>query len=218
MQSIIPFLQALSQNNNRDWFTAHKKDYEKAQKELSAFLELLIAELAKTEPELIDLKPKDCMFRIYRDVRFSKNKEPYKTNMGAVIAPGGRKSAKAFYYLHLSPESSFLAGGHYMPEPDKLKAIRQEIDYNLSDLEKLMAKPDFKRFFNGLDQQEKLKNAPKGYELDNPALDYLKLKSFTVSHEFKADRIGKSDFLPFCLEVYAAMLPLNTFLNQALEV
>ncbi|TNE79049.1 MAG: DUF2461 domain-containing protein [Bacteroidetes bacterium] len=217
MHSIIPFLQSLSENNNRDWFTAHKKDYEKAQKELSSFLEILIAELAKAEPELTDLKPKDCLFRIYRDVRFSKNKDPYKTNMGAVIAPGGRKSKKAFYYLHLSPESCFLAGGQYVPEADKLKLIRQEIDYNLSDLEKIVAAPEFKKYFQGLDQEEKLKNAPKGYELDNPALDYLKLKSFTVSHEFKANQIGKADFLNFCLDVYAAMRPFNGFLNQALD-
>lgn len=218
MKSIIPFLETLGQNNNRDWFTANKKEYDKAQKELSSFLELLIAELAKTEPELADLKPKDCMFRIYRDVRFSKNKDPYKTNMGAVIAPGGRKSSKAFYYLHLSPESCFLAGGQYVPDADKLKLIRQEVDYNLKDLENLMAAPAFKKYFGDLDQTEKLKNAPKGYELDNPAIEYLKLKSFTVSHEFKPPQIGKADFLNFCLEVYDAMRPFNRFLNQAIDV
>ncbi|MDX5320520.1 MAG: DUF2461 domain-containing protein [Bacteroidota bacterium] len=215
METIIPFLIDLSANNTKEWFTANKKRFEQAKKEVAQLVDTLIQELAKEEPALKDLSAKDCMFRIYRDVRFSKNKEPYKTNMGAVIAPGGRKSSQAFYYLHLDPAGCFLAGGRYMPESDEIKNIRQEIDYNLDEFEKILSEASFKKHFKGLDDNERLKTTPKGYDADNPAIEYLKNKSFTVSYPFEAKAILKKDFVSHCVEVYQSMRPFNAFLNRA---
>jgi len=218
MKTLIPFLQDLSANNNRDWFTANKKRYEIAKKELNDFLEQLISSMAEANPSLKDLRAKDCMFRIFRDVRFSKNKDPYKTNMGAVIAPGGRKSSKGCYYLHLDPNGCFLAGGMFMPEPDKLKLIRQEIDYNLASFEKLIHEKNFQKLFGTLDDNGRLKTSPKGYEADNPAIEYLRNKSFTVSHSFSPKEITKEGFESFCLDTFAAIRPINDFLNRATDL
>lgn len=215
MKTLIPFLTELTANNNRDWFTANKKQYETAKKELSAFLDAFIPILAESDPSLKDLKAKDCMFRIFRDVRFSKNKDPYKTNMGAVIAPGGRKSSKGCYYLHIDPKGCFLAGGMYMPEADKLKLIRQEIDYNLNEFEKLIHDKNFVKLFGSLDDNGRLKTSPKGYEADNPAIEYLRNKSFTVSHSFSPKQITDSNFTNFCLSTFEEIRPLNDFLNRA---
>ncbi|MBI1221958.1 MAG: TIGR02453 family protein [Bacteroidetes bacterium] len=218
MKSVIPFLRKLKKNNQREWFQANKKDYESAKQELSTFLDGLIEELQKTDPELNGLQAKDCMFRIFRDTRFSKNKDPYKTNMGAVIAPGGRKSEKALYYFHIDPDGCFLAGGSYKPESKKLNMIRQEIDYNLDEFNAILEDPEFKKFFSGLDQRDRLKNAPKGYDPDSPAIDYLKNKSFIVSYPFDVQEIESESFQKFCLKVYGKMKPLNDFLNRATDL
>lgn len=217
METIIPFLNKLSENNNREWFQANKKEFDKAQKELQSFINALIEKLKVSEPELGELTAKDCMFRIYRDTRFSKDKQPYKTNMGAVIAPGGRKSSKGCYYVHIDPNGCFLAGGRYMPEGEELKNIRQEIDYNLSEFESILNSDTFKKHFSGLDQNHRLKTTPKGYDAENPAIDHLKNKSFTVSVSFKADKITKTNFMDYCLDVFAAIRPLNAFINRSAE-
>lgn len=217
METIIPFLNKLSENNNREWFQANKKEFDKAQKELQSFINALIEKLKVSEPELGELTAKDCMFRIYRDTRFSKDKQPYKTNMGAVIAPGGRKSSKGCYYVHIDPNGCFLAGGRYMPEGEELKNIRQEIDYNLSEFESILNTDTFKKHFSGLDQNHRLKTTPKGYDAENPAIDHLKNKSFTVSVSFKADKITKNNFMDYCLDVFAAIRPLNAFINRSAE-
>lgn len=217
METIIPFLNKLSENNNREWFQANKKEFDKAQKELQSFINTLIEKLKVSEPELGELTAKDCMFRIYRDTRFSKDKQPYKTNMGAVIAPGGRKSSKGCYYVHIDPNGCFLAGGRYMPEGEELKNIRQEIDYNLSEFESILNTDTFKKHFSGLDQNHRLKTTPKGYDAENPAIDHLKNKSFTVSVSFKADKITKTNFMDYCLDVFAAIRPLNAFINRSAE-
>lgn len=217
MKTILPFLQALKANNNREWFVAHKSDYEKSKEELSVFVDLLLKSLAKEESALIDLTSKDCLFRIYRDVRFSKNKDPYKTNMGAVIAPEGRKSVQACYYLHIDPDACFLAGGIYMPESNKLKLIRQEIDYNLAGFETILHQEEFKSTFGTLDENGRLKTRPKGYDAENPAMEYLKNKSFTVSYSFDSSEVNSPEFLQKCLGVFRKIRPLNTFLNNAID-
>lgn len=218
MKSILPFLQNLKANNNRDWFIAHKKDFDQANKELSEFITQLLAILSREEPALSELKAKDCLFRIYRDVRFSKNKEPYKTNMGAVIAPGGRKSNQACYYVHIDPDGSFLAGGIYMPEPDALKRIRQEIDYNYDEFTAILESKDFKSTFTSLDDNGRLKTNPKGYEGDNPAIAYLKNKSFTVSCPLDAKQVTQANLLDYCEQTFRILRPLNAFLNRSISL
>lgn len=216
MRSIIPFLLQLKENNNRDWFLANKKQYETAKKELEAFLEEVISGIAAFDQGIAGLTPKDCIYRINRDIRFSNDKTPYKINMGAVIAPGGRKSKLGCYYVHIEPGGSFLAGGIYMPEPDMLRNIRQEMDYNLEELEGILQAPAFTRHFTGLDNY-KLKTVPKGYTSDNPAIEYLKNKNFTVSCLLKDEAVAKKDFPGKALEIFQAMQPLNAFLNRAVE-
>ncbi len=217
MKSILPFLKELRDNNNRDWFQANKKRYETSQKEISSLVNEVIADLSSNEPELADLQAKDCLFRIYRDVRFSKDKSPYKTGLGAVIAPGGRKSPYGCYYIHLEPGSCFLAGGIYLPQPQVLQNIRQEIDYNFSEITSILEDPAFKKLFNGLDSQHQLKTTPKGYEADNPAIDLLKLKSFTVSRNLKDADIESANFKSLCLKHFAEIRKLNLFLNRAVD-
>lgn len=179
--STIKFLKDLKKNNNKPWFDKNRKTYEAAKADFAAFIQQVINEHAKKDPSIKHLQAKDCMFRINRDVRFSKDKSPYKTNFGASINAKGKSAwDSAGYYFHLEPGQCFTGGGIYMPPPDVLKNVRQEIDYNLADFKKLLAAKKFKSVYNGLDRNAEytLSRVPKGYEPDNPAAEYLKLKSY----------------------------------------
>ena len=127
MQQVFQFLQDLSENNNREWFHNNKKRYDESREKVLFITEVLINEIRKFDSEIPLLEPKDCLFRIFRDVRFSNDKRPYKTNFGSFIAKGGRKSMYAGYYFHIEPDTSFVGGGIYMPDAEHLKAIREYI-------------------------------------------------------------------------------------------
>jgi uncharacterized protein (TIGR02453 family) len=215
--SIIPFLTELKKNNNRDWFLANKKQFEKAKAELTGWVQNLIDSMKSFEPGLEGQQAKDCLFRIYRDVRFSGDKSPYKTNMGAWINAGGKKSNLAGFYLHLEPGDSFIAGGKYMPEGDEIKAIRQEIDYNFEEFEKIIKAPDFKKHFGGKLDGEKLKMVPKGYDASNPAIEYLKMKSFIAYKPLTNKDLDSKDLIKNVAETFKMMKPLNDFLNRAIS-
>lgn len=161
------------------------------------------------------MKAKDCVFRIYKDVRFSKDKTPYKTNMGASINPDGRKSLIAGYYLHIEPGASFLAGGIYMPEPNILNAVRQEIDYNPKPLLKIFSAASFKKYFNGLDEIDKLKTVPKGFDKNHPQIELLKHKHFIVTRNLSDKDILSKDFDKAVLAGYKAMQPFIEYLRVA---
>src|SRR6218665_718121 len=165
MEKPISFLKALKNNNSKEWFDANKDKYLAAKEEFEGLVDQLIKGIHKFDKQLpADMKGKDCTFRIYKDVRFSKDKTPYKTNMGASINPGGKKSLVAGYYFHLEPGgNSFLAGGVYMPEPPVLNVVRQEIDYNPEPLLKVLKSAAFKKYFKGLDEEGQLKTAPKSF-------------------------------------------------------
>ena len=217
MEQVFPFLQELKRNNNRDWFLSHKKEYQKVKKEVQDFLAPLLVDMLKVDPGLEGLAPKDCMFRINRDIRFSADKSPYKTNIGLVLSPGGKKSGLGCYYLHLDPDSSFIGGGVYMPEKEALAAIRQEIDYNLDEFQALISTPSFKKHFGTLNAEHSLKRAPKGYEEDNPAIEYLRLKSFTATKSVNWKKLNADKLHQECLDTFAALRPFNAFLNRALS-
>lgn len=210
------FLTDLAGHNERTWFEANKKRYEAAKKEVAATVGILIADLVAQDPEIAGLEAKDSLFRIFRDVRFSHDKAPYKTNMGAWMAPGGRKSIFAGYYLHIEPGGSFLAGGCYMPEAPVLKAIREDIDYQPEVLQAILDAPAFKQNFPGL-EGEKLRSAPKGFEKDNPAIELLKHKSYVVSRKFSDAEVLAPSFRAEAAATYAAMVPLTQFLNHAIR-
>src|SRR5215208_6456212 len=174
----LKFLSRLKKNNNKPWFDAHRAQYEAAKIDFSNFIQLVIGDLQKSDTTITGLTARDCLFRINRDVRFSKDKSPYKTNFGAIIKQGGRKSIYAGYYFHCAPGNSFVGGGLWMPEVADLKKLRQEIDYNWDEFQSILKEKKFKKIYNDLYQGDdiKLSTMPKGYEKDNPAIRYLKLK------------------------------------------
>lgn len=209
----IEFLKKLKKNNNREWFNTNKKLYEDAKYDFEVFVFELIQKIAEFDDSVSGLEPKDCTFRIYKDVRFSKDKLPYKTNMGAFICKGGRKNNAAGYYIHLSPSEYFLAGGLYMPMPDKLLDVRNRIAANYKSFLKIVQDKEFKKYYGELWQGDKLKTAPKGFDKEHPAMEYLKLKSFIGDHMTNEEKTLSKNYIDYCAKVFKAAKSLNTFLN-----
>jgi uncharacterized protein (TIGR02453 family) len=216
MKNTLSFLTKLSKNNNKAWFDENKKEYDAAKKEFIAVVDTFIKNISKFDPTMAEVNASKAIFRINRDIRFSKDKTPYKTNFGASINPGGKNNFTSGYYLHVQPGGkSFLAGGCYMPEPPVLHAIRQEIDYNTTEFKKILSNKDFVTYFKKLDEEDMLKTAPKGFEKDNPNIGLLKHKHYVVSHDLSDKQLTSPDFAAHCAKVYKAMLPLNKFLRKA---
>ena len=216
-RSTLKFLKDLEANNHKAWFEAHKDNYMEARDNFIALTAAVLEGLRPFAPEFSGLDSKKCVFRIYRDVRFSKDKRPYKTNFGANLGIG-KGGTTAGFYLQIQPGGkSFAAAGSYMPEPAALAAIRQEIDYNLKAFESILKAPAFKRSFSGLDEIEMLRNAPKGYQPDNPALPYLRHKSFVVSRSFTDKEVLANDFAAQVVNTCKHAHPLVKFLNAATE-
>lgn len=215
--STIKFLKDLKKNNNKPWFDAHRTQYENAKKDYSGFVQTLISKQGVKDPAIAHLTAKDCLFRINRDIRFSKDKSPYKTNFGAYINQGGKKSILGGYYFHLEPGQSFAGGGLYIPQPEELRKVRQEIDYNFDSFRKIVESRKFKSVFNSLDFSEEytLSRLPKGYDLENPAAEYLKLKSFIAFVELKDEDLTSKTLLKKTLEAFETLQPLLKFLNTA---
>ena len=217
METTLHFLKKLKINNNREWFDSNKTEYLASKEIFEEFVSELIKGINKFDKKVsLDLKPKDCTFRIYKDVRFSKDKTPYKNNMSASINPGGKKSNIPGYYFHLEPDACFLAGGVYMPMPDVLKAIRQEIDYNPLPLINVLKSASFKKEFNGLDEEDKLKNPPKGFNKDHAHSEILKNRHFIVSQKFENKVILKKEGLTKTLDSFKAMYPFLDYLRKAI--
>ncbi|RYY51436.1 MAG: DUF2461 domain-containing protein [Chitinophagaceae bacterium] len=217
-KTTIDFLTGLEANNNKPWFDEHRKDYEKAKEDFEAFTTALHKEVAATlEPDVAGHKPKDAIFRIFRDVRFSKDKTPYKSHFGAYFSRAGRKAPDAGYYIHIQPGGhSFVAGGLWMPEGPLLKATRQEVYYSFDEFKKILAQPAFKKHFKKLDG-EQLKTLPQGYTADNPAIEYLKMKSFIVSTALTDKDIASKNFTAKVMELFSLMKPFVDFLNRGLD-
>ena len=212
------FLRGLAANNNRDWFQANKLSHDVARNNVLDFAGKIIEKLSKIDLLVSqDLDPKTCVMRIYRDVRFSKDKTPYKTNFGAGFSENGKNFKGAGYYLHIHPEQSFLAGGCWMPEADMLKAIRQEIDYNGSDFHDIIDDKEFKKYFGTLDSEYKLKTPPKGYQPEHQDIEYLKLKSFTFSHALKNTELMGSNAVEEVCNGFIRLHPFIAFLRNAVS-
>lgn len=213
-KATMQFLKGLKANNNKLWFDGHRSAYEEAKSNFIAFTGSLINGIATFDPPYASIDAKKAVFRIFRDVRFSKDKRPYKENFGANIGIG--KGTPAGYYLQIQPgNNSFVAAGSYMPEAEVLAAVRQEIDYNLKDFEKILKQASFKKNFDGLDEIEVLKTTPKGYQPDNPAIGYLRHKSFVVSRAFTDKEVLDPAFLKNALQVLKSAQPLVGFINKA---
>jgi uncharacterized protein (TIGR02453 family) len=218
MKTIYTFLKQLKNNNNKEWFDLHKDQYLKAKEEHEALIDEVIKGIRKFDKKIDpSLTGKQCTFRIYKDVRFSKDKTPYKTNMGASINPGGKKTMTAGYYLHCEPGKNFIAGGVWMPEAEMLQAIRQEIDYNPKPLLKILGSASFKKYFKGLDEEDKLKTVPKGYDKTHPHIELLKNKHFLVSHELSDKEMNAANNVKTIVDGFKAMYPLMEYLRTAQE-
>lgn len=215
----LRFLTDLKAHNSKPWFDANRPFYAAARTDFLNFVTRVIAELGRLDPAIAEanLQAKACTFRINRDVRFSADKSPYKTHFGAWFNAGGKHTNTAGYYLHVEPGGAFVAGGLYMPEPKVLAALRQEIDYNLPAFEALLSHPDFRSHFTGLSREDALQRPPKGYDASNPAIEYLKLKSFTASHPLPDSVLTKPALLDEVMGAFRGLQPLVQFLNGALD-
>jgi len=215
-KSTIDFLKKLKKNNNRDWFNANKKLYEDARYDFEVFVFELIQKIAEFDETVSGLEPKDCMFRIYKDVRFSKDKTPYKTNFGAAINKGGRKLSIGGYYLHISPDEYFLGSGLYMPSPEKLLAVRNSIAAKSAKFKSIVESKEFKKNFGKLWGGDTLKTVPKGFDKEHPMAEYLKLKSFICDHVVKEDKALSKNYGDYIAKIFKTAKPFNDFLNDAI--
>ncbi|MBL8152748.1 MAG: DUF2461 domain-containing protein [Anaerolineae bacterium] len=213
LQATLDFLTDLRFNNYREWFEDNRKRYDQARAAVEALVAEIIGGFGGVE-DLGKTTPRDCLFRIHRDVRFSKDKTPYKTAMGIVIGNGGRKSTGRSYYLHIEPaHSSFIAAGVYDPTPEQLKAIRAAIAEDAAPLRKIIAERDFAGYFGGL-EGERLKTPPKGYSADHAAIDLLKHKQFLASHALTDEDVLREDFAAHFIAVCAALKPLESYFQD----
>jgi len=213
----LSFIKDVAENNNREWFAENKHRYEESKANVLELVASIIPELSKIDPLISpDLDPKKCLLRIYRDVRFSKNKDPYKNNFGMWFSSKSKGGNEPGYYLHIQPGLSFIAGGYWMPDAAHLKLIRQEIDYNIGDFKDIINNKNFKTQFK-FGGGAALKNAPKGYDPADPNIEYLKLKSFEASMNLNDEEFLKPDIVNKLVSSFSTVSPLVAFLQNAIE-
>ncbi len=217
-KSTLLFLKNLQKHNTKEWMDANKTAYIAAKSDWENLINQVIAECTKWEPQLAGQEAKKCTFRQNRDVRFSKNKDPYKNNFGASIKIDGKKSPYAGYYIHAQPYACFLGGGFYMPEPPVLAKIRQEIDYDLPAFTKIIKSAAFtKAYPAGVSKENTLVNIPKGYAIDNPAAEWLKLKSFVATSPLPEDVLTSPKAVAHIVATLKGLQPFIQFVNRAVE-
>ncbi len=217
-KSTLDFLKKIKTNNNRVWFEKNKELYLAAKDDVEKNIDEIIAGLRTFDKRITsDLTAKKCMFRIYRDTRFAKDKRPYKNNLGASINPAGKMAASPGFYIHIEPGQSFVAGGMWMPPAPELAKIRQEIDYNQKEFSKIINDKNFKKVFGELDSDDKLVNVPKGFAKDHPMVEILKLKSFIVVGTINEKDVLSKNFTKTAIAICKAMQPLNNFLQRAID-
>ena len=210
------FLKDLASHNRRDWFKGHRKEYEAARQEFLGQVDVLLLDLAGFNPAFGELEPKDCLFRINRDTRFSRSKEPYKTNLGAFMTEQGRKVARAGYYLHVEPGKCFLAGGLYMPPAAELRLVRRAIDERGDELKKLIRRKSFKDAFGDELPGDRLKTAPRDYPATHPHIDLLRLKSYEIAMPISDKDIMAKGFDKQAHKTFKFMRDYVEWINGAL--
>jgi uncharacterized protein (TIGR02453 family) len=215
----LQFINDLIANNNTEWMHDNKKRYESYKKDYHQFIASVLAEMKPLDKSLEPLEVKNCTFRINRDIRFSKDKSPYKNNMGIWMSQNKNRKNSPGYYIHYEKGNCFIAGGCWCPEPNELKQIRKEIEFFHDDLEAIIANKNFKSNFLNLSREDNnvLKNAPKGYDPEHPAIELLKLKSFTASLKIDEKLFTDTSFSKTIAQKLIALKPLNDFLSRALE-
>ena len=214
------FLKNLEKNNNKIWFDENREKYVSAKNNFEEFVTSLLEKMHSFDSDLKELSAKDCIFRINRDIRFSKNKTPYKINLSASFDKGGKKSINAGYYFHLQPGgNSFAGGGLWMPESSELKKLRQEIDYCFPEFKMIINAPAFKKHYSELEKDEKqmLVKIPKGYDKENPAADFLRMKSFIATRNLSDQEILSPGLMKEALASFKVLTPLIKFINRSFE-
>ncbi|MBR1631669.1 MAG: DUF2461 domain-containing protein [Paludibacteraceae bacterium] len=216
--NILRFLTAIDQNNNREWFAEHRDWYEQTINDHQNLVSQMIAQIGSWDSEIAHLQPKDCIYRIYRDTRFSPDKSPYKRYLGAyVAAPNGKRSIRAGYYLHLQPGSSFFAAGYWYPDKDRIRAVRQSIVDNYDELEEIMYAPEFVRAFGDMDSDDMLKTVPRGFDRDFVHADWLRRRSFTISHRLSDLEVRSNRLMPTINRLARLAAPYNRFFNFTVD-
>lgn len=214
------FLDKLKKNNSRDWFAENKPWFKEIEGKFKVFMQSVgygISEFDKTIENAVDDPKTVKVFRIYRDLRFSKDKTPYKENLAGEVSLKGKEVNYPTYYLHLQQDSCFIGGGIYQPNSTTLKLIRQYVHNNYNDLNNILESKEFKSEFKGLSQEDKLKRNPRGYEDTHPAIDLLKNKHFIVSKAISDNEAISEDFLDKVIEIFSTLYKLNSFLEKAIK-
>ncbi len=212
---VLDFLAKLKQNNNKPWFDAHRPAYEMAKASFESFVDELILGLGKLE-DLRGITARDSIMRIFRDVRFSKDKSPYRISMAAAIGPGGRHSARLKYYIHLEPQdASMIAGGMHMPESVQLTRFREVIGRDASHFKRITSASSFKRYFGSI-EGEKLKTAPQGFSRDHPEIELLRLKEVVAIHHLSDEDVLAPSLTRYTLQAFTAMKPFLDYLNEVI--
>lgn len=215
----LAFLGKLKENNTKEWFKDNQIDYKNSRADFENFVSNIIKGLASIDSniEQQNLQPKKCIKRINRDIRFSNDKSPYKTNYFANFNPKGQKSEHASYYLHLEPNNSFAGGGVYMPQTPTLNKFRKEIESDLKKWESLINQKSFRETFpNGIESPSELKSVPKGFHKESPAIEYLRKKGFFTIRKLTDKEITSEDAVSKIIKTFKEVKPVIDFLNRAL--
>lgn len=214
----LDFLQQLAENNNKPWFDAHKNQYQKVKTNYLEAATRLLYEMQRVDDSLSLLEPKDCLFRINRDIRFSHDKSPYKTHLGIVLTTGGKKSGLAAYYLHIQPGHAFIGGGIWMPENTTLAKIRKEIRWFNDDLSQILQNPDFTSVYGNLDADTGtvLTRPPRGYSDTDPGIEWIKLKSFTATAAITDEVLCSGEAQQVIVHAWKCLQPFIHFLNRGI--
>lgn len=216
ISEILDFLKRLAAHNNREWFQEHKTEYLQVQAAFEELLSVVIARISLFDESVAHVLPRDCMYRIYRDVRFSADKSPYKTHIGGYINAKGKKSDHCGYYLHLEPENCMIAGGSWCMPADMLRAVRQSVCDNIEHYRSIVEDPAFRRYFPVVGEQF-LKTVPKGFPKDFPYPQYIRCKDYIVSCHLPDDFLNSPDFLDRMDDIFRQLKRFADFTNATID-
>lgn len=215
---LLGFLSELSENNNREWFAENKQKYDICKNYFEQLSKELILQIAAFDEDIKHVEVKDCVFRIYRDTRFSHDKTPYKTHFGVFIAAaGGRKSQRAGYYLHIDPAGCFVGSGVWCPPPPLLKTLRQCVYDNIDEFTEILEEKTFHQHFPKLYDNDALKTVPQGFPKDFSRAELLKVKHYLVEQPLNADMLNDDDFIKKVADIFKTAYPFNKFLNYTVD-
>ena len=221
MEQILRFLEELRENNHKAWFDSHRKEYLQAKNTFYEIVTQLIAGIRKFDPSIGPLTIQDCTYRINRDIRFSKDKSPYKTHFGVFICPGGKKSGYSGYYFHIGsgsgpayPDGHMVAAGNYFCEPKVVRILREDIDLGGDEFDRIV-KSAHRRLY--LDSSESLKKVPAGFKAGTPNDEYLKLKNFCLVGDLDRKFIVSPDLVKNLLTIFKSAQPFIAYVNRAID-